>query len=140
MNVGRTRAGKCWQAAVQNHSKLAEESVFREKAVSVCCVCSCYNRLGRIRCSLSWLTAWGLVCVLLFLHCWSPLVGWLSVLQCAFWAFLLLFALLHLFPLFRLFVTDWGAEERRFSCCVCSYAQLGWSGDLHGQVGCYKEM
>ena len=31
--------------------------------------------------------------------------GWLSVLECAFWGFLLLFALLHLFPLLRLFVT-----------------------------------
>ena len=48
---------------------------------------------------------WGLVCVLLFLHRWSALVGWLSVLECASWGFLPLFALLHLFPLYRLFVT-----------------------------------
>ena len=47
----------------------------------------------------------GLVCVLPFLCCWSALAGWLSVLECAFWGFLLLFALLHLFPLMRLFVT-----------------------------------
>ena len=39
----------------------------------------------------------------LFLHRWSALVGWLSVLECAVWGFLP-FALLHLFPLFRLFV------------------------------------
>ena len=36
--------------------------------------------------------------------CWSALVGRLSVLECAFWGFLLLFALLHLFPLLRLFL------------------------------------
>ena len=48
---------------------------------------------------------WGLVCVLLLLHRCSALVGWLSVLECAFWGFLPLFALLHLFPQFRLFVT-----------------------------------
>ena len=35
-----------------------------------------------------------------FLCCWSALVGRLSVLECAFWDFLLLFALLHLFPLY----------------------------------------
>ena len=34
------------------------------------------------------------------------LVGRLSVLECAFWGFLLLFALLYLFPLLRLFVTS----------------------------------
>ena len=50
----------------------------------------------RIRCFLSWLAAWGLVCVLLFLHFLSTLVGWLCVLECAFWGFLPLFALLHL--------------------------------------------
>ena len=61
--------------------------------------------LVRIRCFLSWLAAWGLFFVLLFLHRWSALVGWLSVLECALWGFLPLFALLHLFPLFRLFVT-----------------------------------
>ena len=32
-------------------------------------------------------------------------MGRLSVLECAFWGFLPLFALLHLFPLLRLFVT-----------------------------------
>ena len=72
--------------------------------VGVCC--SVPATSVRIRCLLSWLAAWGLVCVLLFLHCWSALVGWLSVLECAFWGFLPLFALLHLFPVFRLFVTD----------------------------------
>ena len=36
-------------------------------------------------------------------------MGRLSVLECAFWGFLLSFALLHLFPLLRLFVT-------RFTC------------------------
>ena len=39
------------------------------------------------------------------LCCWSALIGWLSVLECAFWGFLLLLALLHLFPLLCLFVT-----------------------------------
>ena len=58
---------------------------------------------------------WGLVCVLLFLHRWSALVGWLSVLECAFWGFLPLFALLHLFPLFRLFVTHMAVACRRCS-------------------------
>ena len=48
---------------------------------------------------------WGLVRVLPFLCCWSALVGRLSVLECAFSGFLLLFALLHLFPLLRLFLT-----------------------------------
>ena len=48
---------------------------------------------------------WGLDRVLPFLCCWAALVGRLSVLECAFWGFLLLFALLHLFPLVRLFVT-----------------------------------
>ena len=59
----------------------------------------------RIRCFLSWLAACGVVCVLLFLHRWSALVGWLSVLECAFWGFLPLFTQLHLFPLSRLSVT-----------------------------------
>ena len=44
------------------------------------------------------------------LCCWSALVGRLSVLECAFWGFLLLFALLHLFPLLRLFVTTCRSE------------------------------
>ena len=42
----------------------------------------------------------------LFSHCWSALVGRLSVLECALWGFLLLFVLLNLFPLLRLFVTN----------------------------------
>ena len=33
--------------------------------------CSVPAASVRIRCFLSWLAAWGLVCVLLFLHCWS---------------------------------------------------------------------
>ena len=41
------------------------------------------------------------------------LVGWLSVLECAFWGFLPLFALLHLFPLFRLFVTSFAEGPGR---------------------------
>ena len=48
---------------------------------------------------------WGLVRVLPVLCCWSALVGRLSVLECAFGGFLLLFALLHLFLLLRLFET-----------------------------------
>ena len=59
----------------------------------------------RVGCFLSSPAVWGLVSVLPFLCCWSALVGGLSVLECAFWGFLLLFALLHLFPLLRLFVT-----------------------------------
>ena len=50
---------------------------------------------SRVECFLSWLAAWGLVCVLLFLRCWSALMGQLSVLECAFWGFLLSLALLH---------------------------------------------
>ena len=67
--------------------------------------CSVPAASVHIRCFLSWLAAWGLVCELRFLHCLSVLVGWLSILKCAFWGFLSLFALLRLFPLFRLFVT-----------------------------------
>ena len=59
----------------------------------------------RVGCLLSSPAALGLVRVLPFLCCWSALVGRLSVLERAFWGFLLLFALLHLFPLLRLFVT-----------------------------------
>ena len=47
-----------------------------------------------------------LFCVLLFLRCWFALVGRLSVLECAFEGFLLLFVLLHIFPLLRLVVTQ----------------------------------
>ena len=43
----------------------------------------------RIGCFLSLPAVWGLVRVLLFLCCWSALVGRLSVLECAFWGFLL---------------------------------------------------
>ena len=68
------------------------------------CVLLCSRRLSAHSVFLM-LAPWGLVCVLLFLHRWSALAGWLSVLECAFWGFLPLFALLHLFPLFRLFVT-----------------------------------
>ena len=65
----------------------------------VCRVCCSVPAASvRIRCFLSWLAVWGLVCVLLSLHRWSALVGWLSVLECTFWGFLPLFALLHLFP------------------------------------------
>ena len=39
------------------------------------------------------------------LCCWSVFVGRLSVLECAFWGVPLLFALLHLFPPLRPFVT-----------------------------------
>ena len=59
------------------------------------------------RCFLSSPAVWGLVRVLSFSCCWSALVGRLSVLECAFWGFLLLFALLHLFPLLRLFATPY---------------------------------
>ena len=45
-----------------------------------------------------------LVRVLPFLCCWSVLAGRLSVLECAFWGFLLL----HRFPLLRLLVTHIG--------------------------------
>ena len=59
----------------------------------------------RVGCFLSLLAAWGLGRVLLFLRCWSTLVGRLSVLECTFWGFPLLFVLLHQFPQLRLFVT-----------------------------------
>ena len=72
-----------------------------------CCVCYFVSAAPvRVGCFLSLLAAWGLVCVLPFLRCWSALVGRLSVLECAFWGFLLSFVLLHLFPLLRLFVTQ----------------------------------
>ena len=69
------------------------------------CVFLCSHRLSAH--SVSWLAAWGVVCVLLFLHRWSALVGWLSVLECAFWGVLPLFGLLHLFSLLCLFVTPY---------------------------------
>ena len=43
--------------------------------------------------------------------CWYGLAGRLYVLECAFWGFLLLFVLLHLFPLLRLFVTQGGCRN-----------------------------
>ena len=52
----------------------------------------------RVGCFLPSPAVWGLFRVLPFFCCWSALVGWLSVLECAFWGFLLLFALLYLFP------------------------------------------
>ena len=71
-----------------------------------CCVCRFVSAApARLGCFLSLLAAWGLVCVLLFLRCWSALVGRLSVSDCAFWGFLLSFALLHLLSLLRHFVT-----------------------------------
>ena len=62
-------------------------------------------QLYTVGCFLSSPAVWGLVRVLPFLCCWSALEGRISILECAFWGFLLLFALLHLFPLLRLFVT-----------------------------------
>ena len=59
----------------------------------------------RVGCFLSSPAVWGLVRELPFLRCWSALVGRLFVLECAFWGFLLLFALLHLCPLLRLLVS-----------------------------------
>ena len=68
-----------------------------------CCVCCLVPAAPvRVGCFLSVLDAWGLVCVLPFLCCWSVLVGRLYVLECAFWGFPLSFALLHLFPVFVL--------------------------------------
>ena len=58
-----------------------------------------------VGCFLSSPALWGLVRVLPFLCCWSALMGRLSILECAFWGFLLLFALLHLFTPLRHFVT-----------------------------------
>ena len=70
-----------------------------------CRVC-CFVSNAPVGCFLSLRAAWGLVRVLPFLCCWSALTGRLSVLECAFWGFLLLFALLHPFPLLRVFVTS----------------------------------
>ena len=56
-----------------------------------------------------------------FFCCWFTLVGRLSVLECAFWGFLLLFALLNLFPL----------------SCVCVPLMVSCSGfglPLHAQL------
>ena len=58
-------------------------------------------RIGCLSCRCRRL---GALLVLPFLCCWSALVGRLSVLECASWTLLLLFALLHLFPVFHLFV------------------------------------
>ena len=69
------------------------------------CVVRLFPPTPRVGCFLSPPAFWGLVRVLPFLCCWSALVDRLSVLECAFWGFLLLFALLHLFPLLRLVVT-----------------------------------
>ena len=63
-----------------------------------------FPRTG-VRFVLLWLAAWGLASLIPFLCFWSALMDRISVLECAFWGFLLLFALLHLFPLLRLFVT-----------------------------------
>ena len=84
------------------------------------CVFLCSHRLSAH--SVSWLAAWGVVCVLLFLHRWSALVGWLSVLECAFWGFLPMFTLLHLFPLSRLSVTHLLA--RAAGCQVSQGAEV----------------
>ena len=62
-------------------------------------------QLYTVGCFLSSPAVWGLVRVLPFLCCWSALEGRISILECAFWGFLLLFALLHLFPLLSLVVT-----------------------------------
>ena len=55
-------------------------------------------------------------------------MGWLSVFECAFWGFLPLFALLHLFPLFRLFVKqghDIASNRRTYSHhCVSLFGRL----------------
>ena len=67
-------------------------------AVCCCVCCSVPAASVRIPCFLSWPAAWGVVCVLLFLHRWFALMGWLSVLECAFGGFLPLFTLLQLFP------------------------------------------
>ena len=55
----------------------------------------------RVGCVLSLPAAWGLVRVLPLLCCWFALVGRLFVLECNFWGFLLLFALLHLLMCYR---------------------------------------
>ena len=68
----------------------------------------------RVGCFSSSLAVWGHICELPFLCCWF---GRLSVLECAFWVFLVLLALLHLLPRLRLFVThpwfgSWCASTR----------------------------
>ena len=75
--------------------------------------------------------AWGVVCVLLFLHRWSALVGWLSVLECALWGFLPLFTLLHLFPLSRLCNTPLISCSCYSRMCLCSFICL-----VHGHSHC----
>ena len=77
----------------------------------VCCFVSAAHVC--VGCFLSSPAVLGLVRVLPFKCRCSALVGWLSVLQCAFWGFLLLFALLHLFPLLRLYVTQTRAGNHR---------------------------
>ena len=75
------------------------------------CLLFCSHRLGAHSVFLV-VAAWGLVCVRLLLHCWSALGGWLSVLGLTFRGFLPLFALLLLFPLFRIFVTRMATKAK----------------------------
>ena len=63
-----------------------------------CCVLLCFHHSGA-----HWVFRAVAICLgscscAPVLCCWSVLVGRLSVLECAFWGFLLLLALLHLFP------------------------------------------
>ena len=89
-----------WCQAVVSCFKLV---ALRAVWCRVCCFVSADP--VRVGCFLLSPAVWGLVRGLPFLCCWSALVGQLSVLQCAVWGVLLLFALLQLFPLLRLFVT-----------------------------------
>ena len=58
------------------------------------------------------------------LCCWSALVGRLSVLDRTFWGFPLLFALLHLFPPLRLFVTHLSQDDDCMSS-IFAISQIG---------------
>ena len=60
------------------------------------------------------------------LCCWSALVGRLSGLECAFWGFPRLLALLHLFPLLRLFVTNAQWEPTRYMRTISVVAGIVW--------------
>ena len=80
--------------------------------VAVCVALFVSAASVRAGCFLSSPAVLGLVRVLPLLCCWPVLMGRLSALECAFRSFLLLFALLHLFPLLRLFVTYMYPNQR----------------------------
>ena len=111
------------------------------RAVAGCLApCSCASVLSVTKSRSSWACIGNpnpeqeTINVLPFLCCWSVIVGRLSVLKCAFWGFLLLFAPLQLFPLLRLFVTLTLNRRLQYSgsifSCMCELCskEMQWLG------------